>query len=134
MEQQAVKLKADVMWAFTNRVNDLSGKYQIDLCNLSDAACEALTQLGVEVREKDGHGKFITCKSAKPIKVYDTDNEELTEDIGNGSKIKAIISTYEWKYKNKKGISPSIKKMIVTDLVEYTGKSGGSLKDDDEVL
>ena len=135
MEQQAVKLKAEVMWAFTNRVNEMSNKYQLDLCHLSDAACEALQKIGIEVREKEGLGKFITCKSVKPITVYDTDNDEINEDIGNGSKAKAVITAYEWKYKNKKGVSPSLKKIVITDLVEYAGGGGGaSLKDDDEVL
>ena len=135
MEQQAVKLKAEVMWAQTNRVNEMSGKYQINLCQLSDAACEALEKLGIEAREKEGQGKYITCKSAKPIKVFDTDNDEIDEDIGNGSKAKAVITAYEWKYKNKKGVSPSLKKIVITDLVEYTGSGGGaSLKEDDEVL
>jgi hypothetical protein len=134
MEQQAVKLKADVMWAQTNRINEMSGKYQINLCNLSDAACEALEKLGIDVKEKEDQGKYITCKSAKPIKVFDTDGDEIEENIGNGSKAKAIVTAYEWKYKNKKGVSPSLKKIVITDLVEYVGASGGSLKDDDEVL
>jgi hypothetical protein len=135
MEQQAVKLKAEVMWAQTTKINDLSGKYQLNLCQLSDAACEALQKLGIEVREKEDQGKYITCKSANPIKVFDEDNDEITEAIGNGSKAKAIITAYEWKYKNKKGVSPSLKKIVITDLVEYAkGGGGSSLKDDDEVL
>lgn len=133
MEQQAVKLKAEVMWAQTTKVNEMSGKYQINLTKLSDAAVEALEQLGIDVKEKEDQGKYITCKSAKPIKVFDEDNDEITEAIGNGSKAKAIITAYEWKYKNKKGVSPSLKKIVITDLVQYTN-GGASLKDDDEVL
>lgn len=130
---EAVKIKANVMWAQMNRVNEMSGKYQINLCDLSDAAVEALQAIGIDVKEKEGHGKYITCKSAKPMKAFDEDGDEINEDIGNGSKAKAIITAYEWKYKNKKGVSPSLKKLVVTDLVEYAG-AGGSLKDDDEVL
>ena len=129
---EAVKLKAEVMWAQLTKVNEMSGKYQVNLCKLSDAAIEALTEMGIEVKEKEEMGKYITCKSAKPIKAFDVDNDEIEENIGNGSKAKAIITAYEWKYKNKKGVSPSLKKLVITDLVEYGGAA--SLKDDDEVL
>ena len=129
----AIKIKANIMWAFMNKPNEMSGKYQLNLCDLSDAAVQALENMGIEVREKEGHGKFITCKSAKPMKAFDEDGKEIEEDIGNGSKAKAIITAYEWKYKNKKGVSPSLRKLVVTDLVMYAG--GGSAKiADDEVL
>lgn len=129
----AIKIKANIMWAQMNKVNEMSGKYQINLCDLSDAAAQALENMGIEVKEKEGHGKFITCKSAKPMRAFDEDGKEIEEDIGNGSKAKAIITAYEWKYKNKKGVSPSLKKLVVTDLVMYAG--GGSAKiADDEVL
>ena len=128
-----IKIKANIMWAQMNKVNEMSGKYQINLCDLSDAAAQALENMGIEVKEKEGHGKFITCKSAKPMRAFDEDGKEIEEDIGNGSKAKAIITAYEWKYKNKKGVSPSLKKLVVTDLVMYAG--GGSAKiADDEVL
>lgn len=133
---QAVKLKATLFWCQHNKVNDMSGKYQIDLCQLSDAAVQALEEMGIEVKEKDELGKYITCKSNKPIKVLDTDGDEINEDIGNGSKAKAVVSCYEWKYKNKKGISPSLKKIVVTEHVEFTkGGVGGKVTlNDDEVL
>jgi hypothetical protein len=31
---QRIKLKADLMWAYLDKPNDMSGKYQVDLCNL----------------------------------------------------------------------------------------------------
>ena len=130
---EAVKIKANIMWAQMTKINDLSGKYQVNLCDLSEPAVQALTEMGIEVKEKEGFGKYITCKSAKPMKAFDEDGDEITEEIGNGSKAKAIITAYEWKYKNKKGVSPSAKKIVITNLVEYAG-SGGSFKDDDEVL
>ena len=131
---EAVKIKANVMWAFMTRVNEMSNKYQLDLTNLSDAAAKALEEMGIEVKEKEGHGKYITCKSAKPLRAFDEEGKEIEEDIGNGSKAKAIISSYEWKYKNKKGVSPSLKKLVITDLVMYAGGSGSSKISDDEVL
>ena len=133
-EAQSVKIKADVMWAQLDKVNEMSGKFQLNLCNLPEAAVVALEEMGITVPEKEGQGRYITCKSANPIKAFDNDGVELAGvKIGNGSKAKAIITSYEWKYKNKKGVSPSLKKLVITDLVEYGG--GGSVDlDDEEVL
>lgn len=133
-EAQSVKIKADVMWAQLDKVNEMSGKFQLNLTNLSEAAVVALEEMGITVPDKEGQGRYITCKSANPIKAFDNDGVELAGvKIGNGSKAKAIITSYEWKYKNKKGVSPSLKKLVITDLVEYGG--GGSVDlDDEEVL
>ena len=43
-----VKIKADIMWAYLDRMNDMSQKYQVDLCNLSDAAVSALEGNGYQ--------------------------------------------------------------------------------------
>ena len=60
-------------WAQTNQVNDLSGKYQVNLGQLSEKAVEALTANGIDVKNKgDEQGYFITVKSANPIKVLKT--------------------------------------------------------------
>ena len=132
-EMQSVKIKADVMWAQLDKVNEMSNKFQVVLTNLSEAAVVALEEMGITVPEKEGQGRYITCKSSIPIKAFDNDGIELTGvKIGNGSKAKAIITAYEWKYKNKKGVSPSLKKLVITDLVEYGG--GGADLDDEEVL
>lgn len=131
-----IKIKADVYWAQLNKINEMSGKYQVNLCNLSDAAVEALEAMGLSVLvgedKKAEMGRYITCKSNNPIRAYDTDGDELSELVGNGSKAKAVVGAYEWKYKNKKGMSASLKKLVITDLVEYA--SDGSTIDDDEVL
>lgn len=135
MSDVKVKVKCDLYWAQLDKENEMSGKFQVDLCNLSDAACKALEEAGVEIKsnkDKPEQGKFITCKSSKPIKAFDTDGDEIHEKIGNGSKAKALLSTYEWKYKNKSGVSPSLSKLVVTDLLVYEDAVGGI--DDDEVL
>lgn len=127
----AVKLKADIYWCQHDVINEMSGKYQINLCNLSDAAVEALEAMDITVAEKEGQGKYITCKSSNPIKLHDADGLPYTGKVGNGSKAKAVIDAYAWTYKNKKGISPSLKKIVITDLVEYGADAN---IDDDEVL
>jgi hypothetical protein len=125
MDIKPVKIEATVMWAFLNKRNDMSGDYQVDLCNLSDEDSKALKEIGVTVKyneAKPEKGKYITCKSKNyEIDAYDTHGDKLAEDIvvGNGSKCRAIIGTYSWKFKNKSGISPSIKKLVITDLVRF---------------
>jgi len=133
-ENKRIKLKCDLYWAQLNKMNDMSGAYQVNLCNLSDAAVAALEEMGISVLEdsekKADMGRYITCKSKnRPIKAFDVDGDEITENIGNGSKAKALVGAYEWTYKNKKGISPTLAKLVVTDLVEYA--DGGKLDDED---
>lgn len=129
-----LKLKADVYWASLNRKNEMADAYTVDLCNLSDKAVAALEDMGISVQEnaekKPEQGRYITCKSQRPIKAFDTDNEEIVEDVGNGSKAICMIGSYAWTYKNKKGVSPSLAKLVITDLVEYA--SGGNISADDE--
>ena len=137
-EKKKLKIKCDIYWAQLNKMNEMSGAYQVNLCNLSDAAAEALEEMGLSVNQdsekKADMGKYITCKSKnKPMKAFDVDGDEITEDIGNGSKAKALVGTYDWTYKNKKGVSASLIKLVVTDLVEYAG-GGGITADDEDVL
>jgi len=151
-----VKVKAKIMWASTDAHNPMSNKFQIDLCDLSDKAVQAIEDMGITVNQKDGQGYFITCKSSKyPIVTYDADGQQLTgfplkEDgspspqsikIGNGSECVALIEPYTWKYMNKEGISPSAKKIVVTELVKYGGNDDTSVDDllsvdeeEDEIL
>ena len=138
-EKKKLKIKCDIYWAQLNKMNEMSGAYQVNLCNLSDAAAEALEEMGLSVNEdsekKADMGKYITCKSKnKPMKAFDVDGDEITEDIGNGSKAKALVGTYSWTYKNKKGISASLIKLVITDLVEYEGGGVGITADDEDVL
>ena len=131
-----LKIKADVYWAQINRKNEMADAYTIDLCNLSDKAVAALEDMGISVQEnaekKPEQGKYITCKSQKPIKAFDADGIDIVEDIGNGSKAVCLVGAYSWTYKNKKGISPSLAKLVITDLVEYN--SANLSADDEDVL
>lgn len=131
-----VKLKADLMWAYLDRQNEMSQKYQVDLCNLSTAAVSKLEEMGIGVRQKEDKGHFITCKSSNPIKAFDRDGDVIQGiSVGNGSKAVAMVSSYEWNWKNKNGVSPSLKKLVVTDLVSYEGSdSEMDNGDDDEIL
>lgn len=119
-----VKIKAEVQWCFHNKPNEMSNKYQVDLCNLSDGAVKALESLGLEVRsreDKPEKGFYITAKSSIPIKVFDGEGNDLADvAIGNGSKAVALVTSYSWTWKNKKGTSASLKKMVIEDLQAYS--------------
>ena len=116
-----IAVNATLYWASTQTKNEMSDKYQVDLGELSDKAVMALESMGIEVKNKEEQGNYITVKSSNPIKVFDANGIILdsTIKIGNGSKAKAALSYYDWTYKAKSGRSPSLVKMMVTDLVEF---------------
>ena len=110
-------------WPNLYERNRMSGKFQVDLAQLSDAQVEKLEDMGIKVRNKGNEEEnFVTAKSAKyEIKPYDTSGNELKDvTVGNGTKATVLFDTYEWKSPTgNKGVSLSIKKLVVTDLVEY---------------
>lgn len=132
--EKPVKVKAEVMWCFHNKPSDMSGKYQLDLCNLSENAISALQGIGLDPRQradKPEKGYFITAKSSNPIKVFDESGDDLSNTvIGNGSIAVAVIAGYDWEWKGKKGRSASIKKLVISDLKEYAGSDNS----DDDIL
>ena len=76
-----VKVKSTIMWCFHNKPNEMSNKFQVDLCNLSDNAVKALESLGIEVRKREDKpekGFFITCKSTIPMKIFDASGGIVT--------------------------------------------------------
>ena len=132
-----VKLNAEINWAFFDKVSDMSGKYQVDLCNLSEQAVKSLEAIGVAVRKREDKpekGWFVTVKSNHPIKPVDEKGNSVTATVGNGSKATALVTAYEWTWKNKKGISPSLMKIIINDLKEYNPESSSVSDLEDDVL
>lgn len=124
MENKPVRVTGEIFFANDmvefNSYTEASQKYVAQIGNLSDAAVDALKELGVHVGENDTKGKNISCKSNFPHKVVDTDGNEVDpKTIGNGSKCIALVGTYQWKFGKKTGLAASLKKLIVTDLVKY---------------
>ena len=126
---KSVSIQADVYWACLNHLNPIANKYTVNLANLSDKAVQALEEMGVTVlsnpAKRPEEGSYITCKSINPIKAFDKQGNEYDADIkiGNGSKAVAVVSTYSWKSPTgKKGISPSLRKLTINDLVVYESK------------
>lgn len=117
-----VKLRVKGQWPFLNRVNDMSKKYQIDLNEISEDGAKQLADMGIKVKTKDDQpekGYYIVPTSKNPIKVF-MDGKELTDvQIGNGTEFIATIGTYEWNNTYGKGISPTIRRLEVTKLVEF---------------
>lgn len=137
MDLKPIKVQADIMWAFLDTPNQLSGKYQVDLCNLSKEAIQSLESMGVNVRKKSEQpekGFFITAKSVNyPIKTEDAQGNPITVKVGNGSRGVALLKPYEYTYQKKKGVGVGINKLIVTELIEYSG-DGAVATANDEVL
>jgi len=132
-----ITVNATFMWPFLTEVNGMSGKYQVDLAQLSGAAVEALEMMGITVMNKPEKGDFITVKSNHPIRLYENSGDELKGvQVGNGTTAKVVITPYEWTFKGKKGVSPSLLKAVVQDLVIYAGAEdvGGMSANLDEAL
>ena len=135
---KSIAVQADLFWACTQTPNPSSDKeqYTINLSNLSDKAVTALKELGIKVlnnpEKREAEGNYITCKSNYKIDAFDQDGELVdgSKKIANGSKATAIVSSYEWEYRGKKGVSPSLKKLTITNLIEYKGAKEDSLMDD----
>jgi hypothetical protein len=126
MDNNMVKVAATVAFPSLTRVDQMSGKYSVQLANLSDPAAEKLEELGMNVKFKDdayGRGRFIECKSKFPIdnSKYQTvvDDQGLAMDpdkVGPGSKVEALLKTYEWKMGGKTGTSAYVTKLVVKEL------------------
>jgi hypothetical protein len=137
MDIKPVKIEAEIQWAFFDRVNDMSGKFQCDLTNLSSKAVQALEAIGLEPRnreDKPEKGWFLTVKSNYAIQPYDKDGNEIKDTVGNGSKAVALIKPYSWTWKNKNGVSASLAKIVITDLVKYSAEGANADDLDDDIL
>lgn len=140
MENKPVKVSAEIQWAFFDKPNEMSGKFQADLTNLSDQAVAALESVGLAPRKREDKpekGWFLTVKSNYAIQPYDKDGKEIKDIVGNGSKAVALIKPYSWKWKNKEGVSASLAKIVVTDLVKYSADGAeevGIADLDDDIL
>jgi len=122
MSNENTVVKGTAFWAQLDQINQYSGKYQVDISNLSAQAVDALQERGISVKNKgDDRGFFVTCKSKFPIEAADKTGESLQGvKIGNGSGITAVISSYEWTSpQGRKGVSPNLKKLVITDLKVY---------------
>lgn len=120
-----VRVKAEIFFAkdtyvLNKRFDEDNNKYQVTLGNLSVAACEALKGMGIKIKEKEIPGRHVTGKSIYAFKFFDEDGNEIpNERIGNGTEVIALVTAYNHKLSKMHGAAPSVKKLIVTKLMEY---------------
>jgi hypothetical protein len=137
MELKPLKVQAEIMWAFLDTPNQLSGKYQVDLCNLTKSAVSALEEMGVNVRSKSDQpekGFFVTAKSLNvPIRAVDVEGNPITVKVGNGSKCVALLNPFHYPAGKgyKAGVGVGVKQLLITDLKVY---EGNAVTIDDNVL
>ena len=133
MNNNIVKIAATVAFPSLTRPDQMSGKYSIQFANLSDAAAEKLEELGMNVKFKDdayGRGRFIECKSKFPIdnSKYPTvvDDQGIPTDpegVGPGSKVEALLKTYNWTMGGRSGVGAYVTKLVVKEFVQAEGLS-----------
>jgi hypothetical protein len=119
-------VKCDIYWANLNKENEMSGKFQYDLANLSGAAVAKLSELGVNIRTKgDERGNFLTSKSLYPIKTTDKDGLALDPAIlvGNGSKGVAAIRVISGTNSFGDQVFVETQKLQINDLIEYKSEA-----------
>jgi len=110
------------MWArvLEGQPNNLSNKYQVDVCNLSSEVVKQLESYGIPIKNDEERGSFVTAKAIRPPRVMDA-SKRLWDDtiIGNGSTIKISAKPYDWTYKGKSGVSLGLNQLMVVNLVKY---------------
>ncbi len=115
-------IRGTSMWArvLEGQPNNLSNKYQVDVCNLSSEVVKQLESFGVPIKNDEERGSYVTAKAIRPPKVMDA-SKRLWDDtvIGNGSTIKISAKPYDWTYKGKSGVSLGLNQLMVVNLVEY---------------
>lgn len=121
----AVLKEVKVMWASVQEPNEMSGKYQVDAVELTDAQVKEFENAGCNVQtcDRDGddnRGRFVTLKSTRPIKVVDMDKKELDCLVGNGSICNIAWNPFSWTFQKKSGISAGLGALQVVDLVAYS--------------
>ena len=136
MSEANINLKCQLYWPNLTSKNQLANKYTVDLALLSDEAVTALEDMGLKVNNKgDERGYYITCKSNNKYRAFQPDGEELlikgrtplTEDadpdmgviVAHGSEAKCLVGFYDWEYMKKKGRSPTLRRMVISNVVEY---------------
>lgn len=137
MDNKPVKVSGQLFWAnwmkeHNKKFNEDNTKYECTLGMLSDKACEALKGQGIIIKNKDTMGNYIVGKSKFVFEPVDEEGNAVDiGQIGNGTKVTALVGSYRHKMSAKYGAAPSIGKLIVTDLVVYGEDTDGG---DDDIL
>ena len=120
-------------WASTAQPNQMSDKYQVDLCDLPKRVVDKLAEMGIEAKNKgDERGYFVTAKSRYPITTVDANGELIHgNSIANESVGDAVLVTYPFTV--GKGTGLGINKLKVTKLIEFDDAGGVDMDDVEEL-
>ena len=133
-----VKISGELFWnkwmaEFNTAFNSDNDRYECTIGNISDDDAAKLTGLGIKVKHKEAMGNFIVAKSKYLFNPTDNNLKEVdVKELGNGSKCVAVISSYTHRMSAKHGNAPTIKKLMVTEVVTYNPDE--SSKEDDDAL
>lgn len=132
---KTIEVKGDAFWVGTQTPDkfDPKGRYTMVVGNLSDAEIKKIEALGGKVNynpNKENQGKYIKLKSGFKIPAQTKDGTPL-DIVGNGSKIRVVVTPSKWDFAGKSGVSYWVGKkgVVVDDLVEYKAP-----EDNEEVL
>lgn len=110
-------------------------QYELQIATESKAKAKEMSDLGLNVKEKDG--KFTASLKRKAFRadgsangrpqVFDAQVQELSEDVvaklGNGSVGNVKLYQYPYEAAGRKGVAASLTAVQVVDFIEYTGST-----------
>ena len=124
-------VRGTAKWASVFDVNEMSGKYQVDICNLDKETIKTLEKVGLSVKkgegDKEDQGMYITAKASKyRPKVVDNLGTPMdgTVLIGNGSKVKVQCKPWEINRNGQAFKGLELQAVQVIDLVQYSSGDG----------
>lgn len=123
MEKTTLKLNdVTLFWSKHSKLDELSGKYQVELAKLNDKQVARLKELGIPLKNKgDDRGDFIKVASKFPITMFDSDGNDLSETaIGNGSTASVYCYADPYKVGTNSGVAMRINRVYVQDLIGYS--------------
>jgi hypothetical protein len=109
------------MSEFNTHFNPDNTRYECTVGDISDKAQQAMKdELQVKPKNKEQIGNFFVGKSKNTFKVVDEDGNVIpTSKLGTGTEVIVWVDSYEHRMSKAHGLAPSIKKVIVTKLVEF---------------
>ena len=130
METKQAVIKGVLEWAHLAKPNEMSGKFQVDVCQLDKDTVKQLKALGLEVQDgkakgKEGKGFYVTPKATRPVTIVDAKKNsiDVAESIGNGTTAKVAIRAFDYNYKGKSGVGAGLQAIQIIELVEYSQSS-----------
>ena len=125
-EVKQVIVEGVLEWSHLAKPNEMSGKYQVDVCQLDKKAVKALEAAGLVVQDgaakgKEVKGHYVTPKATRAVTVVDAKKNAFNdlESIGNGTRAKVAIRAFPYNFKGKEGIGAGLQAIQILDLKSY---------------